>query len=162
MNMEMSVILPYGMQPSDHASRLRLGITNVTKLNQRYVWGSQVRRQFTISDDNWAFGDRTELNSWVQYELNQFVAWSLRLKITHQGKIVGKNSMIIAPVQAANPENYGGNEAYFGLGVNVVMDIFPGNIDRFGLEIMRPFMLEKNGLQMDCDYKINFGYQKSL
>ena len=162
MNMEMSVILPYGMQPSDHASRLRLGITNVTKLNQRYVWGSQVRRQFTISDDNWAFGDRTELNSWVQYELNQFVAWSLRLKITHQGKIVGKNSMIIAPVQAANPENYGGNEAYFGLGVNVVMDIFPGNVDRFGLEIMRPFMQEKNGLQMDSDYKINFGYQKSL
>lgn len=162
MNMQMSMTLPYGMQPSDRATKLVVGITNVTKLTERWLWGNQLRKKFTISDDDWGFGNHTELNSWVQYELNQAVALSSRLQITHQGKISGKNPMIMAPVQTANPENYGGSEVIFGLGVNIVMKILPGEADRFGLEVTKPLAQDKNGLQMSSDYKISFGYQKSF
>lgn len=162
MNMQMSMTLPYGMQPSDRATKLVVGITNVTKLTERWLWGNQLRKKFTISDDDWAFGNHTELNSWAQYELNQAVALSSRLQITHQGKISGKNPMIMAPVQTANPENYGGSEVTFGLGVNIVMTILPGEADRFGLEVTKPLAQDKNGLQMSSDYKISFGYQKSF
>lgn len=162
MNMQMSMTLPYGMQPSDRATKLVVGITNVTKLTERWLWGNQLRKKFTISDDDWAFGNHTELNSWAQYELNQAIALSSRLQITHQGKISGKNPMIMAPVQTANPENYGGSEVIFGLGVNIVMKILPGEADRFGLEVTKPLAQDKNGLQMSSDYKISFGYQKSF
>ena len=162
MNMQMDMILPYGMQPSDRASRLILGITNVQKLNDRYVWGNQIRRKITLSEDQWTFGDQTELNSWIQYEVNQSVALSSRLKITLQDRISGKNPMIKAPVQTANPQNYGGEEVHFGVGINFLVKIFPGQVDRLGLEIMTPLMQKKNSLQMESDYKINFGYQKSF
>ena len=162
MNMQMSMTLPYGMQPSDRATKLVVGITNVTKLTERWLWGNQLHKKFTISDDDWTFGNHTELNSWAQYELNQAVALSSRLQITHQGKISGKNPMIMAPVQTANPENYGGSEVTFGLGVNIVMKILPGEADRFGLEVTKPLAQDKNGLQMSSDYKISFGYQKSF
>ena len=162
MGMEMDMILPYGMQPSDRASRLIVGITNVQKVKDRYVWGNQMRRKITLSEGQWTFGDQTELNSWVQYELSQSVALSSRLKITLQDKVAGKNPMIMAPVQTANPQNYGGEEVHFGVGINVLVNLFPGQVDRLGLEIMTPLMQDKNNLQMESDYKINFGYQKSF
>lgn len=162
MSMRMNITLPYGMQPSDRGDKLVMGITHVTQLAEKWVLGNQLRKKITLSYDDWAFGDQTELNSWMQYELNQVVALSSRLKITHQGKIAGNNPMIMAPVQTANPENYGGKAAYFGLGVNFLTQIFPGAVDRFGLEILRPLAQEKNGLQMISDYEINVGYQKSF
>jgi hypothetical protein len=162
MNMKMNMTLPYGMQPSDRGSKLVMGITNVTQLGEKWVLGNQLRKKITLSYDDWAFGDQTELNSWIQYEFNQVVALSSRLKITHQGKISGNNPMIMAPVQTANPENYGGKAAYFGLGVNFLTTLFPGAVDRFAMEIIRPLAQEKNGLQMISDYEINFGYQKSF
>jgi hypothetical protein len=68
----------------------------------------------------------------------------------------------MAPVQTANTENYGGKEAYLGLGANFLMQLLPGEVDRFGLEVLLPLAQDKNNLQMDTDYKINFGYQKSF
>lgn len=162
MNMNSSMILHYGMQPSDRGTKLVVGVTNVTKLSERWIWGSQLRRKSTLSNESWAFGDHTDLNTWIQYELNHAVALSSRLQIIHQDKISGNNPMIMAPVQTANTENYGGKEAYLGLGANFLMHLLPGEVDRFGLEVLLPLAQDKNNLQMDTDYKINFGYQKSF
>ena len=121
-----------------------------------------ILRKSTLSNESWAFGDHTDLNTWIQYELNHAVALSSRLQIIHQDKISGNNPMIMAPVQTANTENYGGKEAYLGLGANFLMHLLPGEVDRFGLEVLLPLAQDKNNLQMDTDYKINFGYQKSF
>ena len=70
--------------------------------------------------------------------------------------------MISAPVQTANPENYGGREVHFALGVNFLTHILPGKSDRFGLELIKPIQQEKNNLQMDTDYQFILGYQKAF
>lgn len=162
MGMNMEMILPYGMQAGDDASRLVLGITNVKSLSEKIVWGNQLRGKFVVSDNDWSFGDQFELNTWMQYELNQSLSFSSRLKFVHQDKLSGSNSMIAAPVQTANPENYGGREIHFALGVNFLAHILPGQADRFGLELVTPIEQDKNGLQMETDYQLIFGYQKGF
>ncbi len=161
-DMKMEMILPYGMQPGDSASRLVLGITNVKTISEKVVWGNQLRGRFVISDDDWSFGDQKEFNTWLQYELNKSISFSSRLKFTHQDKISGVNPMITAPVQTANTENYGGREIHFGLGVNFLARILPGKVDRFGLELVAPIQQNKNNLQMKTDYQFTLGYQKAF
>lgn len=160
MGLDMEMILPYGMQIGDSAMRLVLGITNVKTLNEKLVWGNQLRGRLVISEDGWSFGDQTELNTWLQYELDASVSFSSRLKFIHQDKITGNNPMISAPVQTANPENYGGREWHLGLGVNFLTHFLPGDVDRFGLEITIPLKQDKINLQMKTNYQISFGYQK--
>ena len=162
MGMNMEMILPYGMQAGDDATRLVLGLTNLRTLSEKVVWGNQLRSRFVVSDNAWSFGDQTELNTWLQYALNKSVSFSSRLKVVYQDKLSGRNSMISAPVQTANPENYGGREVHFALGVNFLTHILPGKSDRFGLELIKPIQQEKNNLQMDTDYQFILGYQKAF
>ena len=70
--------------------------------------------------------------------------------------------MITGPVQTANPENYGGKQIDVALGVNVLAQIFPGEEDRIGLELVFPIEQDKYNLQMDSDYELILGYQKSF
>jgi hypothetical protein len=162
MGMNMQMILPYGMQAGDDATRLVLGMTNVKTISEKVRWGNQLRGKFVVADNDWSFGDQFEFNTWLQYELNKSVSLSSRLKFADQDKISGSNPMISAPVQTANPENYGGSEVHFGLGVNFLAHILPGKADRFGLELVKPIRQEKNNLQMETDYQLTFGYQKAF
>ena len=162
MGMNMEMILPYGMQIGDDATRLVLGLTNVSILNDNWIFGNQLRGKFVISDKDWSFGDAIELNSWVQYEINSSVSLSSRIKFIDQDSIAGSNPMIMAPVQSANPKNYGGQEIQLGLGINLLTSIFPGHADRIGIEFILPIKQDKNGLQMETDYQFIIGYQKSF
>tara|TARA_B110000438_G_C15771634_1_gene632177 strand:- start:144 stop:1190 length:1047 start_codon:yes stop_codon:yes gene_type:complete len=162
MGKNMNMTLPYGMQSGDGATRVILGMTHVKKLSNKMRWGNQARIKIAVSKDHWAFGDHTEVNSWLQYEVNQAVSLSSRLKWTHQSKISGRDPTISAPVQTASPENYGGREWHIGFGINLLTQLFPGNRDRFGLELMMPVEQQKNNLQMKTDYQVIFGYQKTF
>ena len=162
MGMSMEMILPYGMQIGDDASRLVLGLTNVSNLNEKWIVGNQLRGKFVISDKDWSFSDVIELSSWVQYEINSSISLSSRIKFIDQDSISGSNSMIVAPVQTANPKNYGGREIQLGLGINLLTSIFPGHADRIGIEFVLPIEQDKNGLQMETDYQFIVGYQKSF
>lgn len=162
MGMNMEMILPYGMQIGDDATRLVLGLTNVRNLNDNWIIGNQLRGKFVVSDKDWSFGDIVELNSWVQYEINSSLSLSSRIKFVDQDNISGNNPLIVAPVQTANPKNYGGREIHVGMGVNLLTSILPGHADRFGIELIIPIKQDKNGLQMETDYQLDIGYQKSF
>ena len=162
MNRRMDMILPYGMQPSDDATSLIFGLTNVRTLKSGIIWGNQIRSKSVISDKQWSFGDKEELNSWLQIPLSRSVSVSSRLNAIHQDKISGRDISISAPVQTADPRNYGGLNVYFAMGVNLLTTIFSSNNHRFGLEVIFPIDQDTNNLQMKTDYKVVFGYQKSL
>ena len=162
MNMMMEMVLPYGMQSGDGASRLILGITNTRKINEKLTWGNQLKRNTVLDKKDWSYGNRTELNSWLQYPLNETVNLSSRLKFISQGAISGNSPLISAPVQTANPANYGGEELHLGFGANLKFNIFPGGNDVLGIEILTPLMQDKNNLQMKTDYQVIVGYQKSF
>ena len=162
MNMKKSITLPYGMQSSDKALRLSAGITNV-KLIGDFILGNQLLIKKVIDEKDWNFGDEFEYNIWFQGSFNDKASYSFRLNYKDQDSIDGSDRTIMAPVQTANPLNYGGEVINFGIGINAILDIFGGrHKDRFAFEIIKPINQNKNGLQMRDDITIHIGFQKSL
>ena len=78
-------------------------------LKMVWFWGNQIRNKTVINDKDWAFGDKAEFNSWVQMPLSKSVSISSRLNTVHQDKVSGRDVLISAPVQTADPRNYGGH-----------------------------------------------------
>jgi len=162
MGKEMNMIMPYAMQPGDSSSSLILGLTNTRKLNEDTVWVNQIKRKIVVSESSWSFGDQTEFNSWIQHPLSKQLSISSRLKFVDQDALSGGNALIMAPVQTANPKNYGGTEAFIGLGMNINLDAFFSGNNSIGIEILKPVNQNKNNLQMKTDYQVIIGYQKSF
>ena len=162
MNQTVGMILPYGMQVGDGSSSLIAGLTYSTERSS-WVYGSQIKLKRIISEDDWNFGNSFYLTSWAQKEISLETALSLRLTFDKQDPIDGRNSNIMAPIQTANPANYGGKVLELGLGINQLLNIFPGDhADRIGVELTYPISQDLNGPQMKSRWAINIGYQKSF
>jgi hypothetical protein len=162
MNMKSSITLPYGMQSSDSAFRLITGITNVRSIKD-FILGNQLLVKKVIDEKDWNYGDEFEYNIWLQGAFSQSTSYSVRLNYKDQDSIDGRDERIMAPVQTANPFNYGGDVLSIGLGFNTVFDLFGGkHKDRFSFEIIKPIDQNKNGLQMKDDLTIQIGFQKML
>ena len=162
MNMRTLMTLPYGMQASDKALRLLASVTNVYKIDG-FIVGNQLGIKRTINEKNWNFGDEFEYNLWFQGSFNKSASYSIRLNYKNQDSIDGRDRTIMAPVQTANPSNYGGDILSLGIGLNTVFDLFGGkHKDRFSIEILKPIDQDKNGLQMKDDLTIQIGFQKML
>ena len=123
---------------------------------------NQIKRKIVVNNSHWSFGDQTELNSWLQYSLGKQISFSSRLKFVDQDAISGRDPTIVAPVQTATPDNYGGKELHFGVGINWAMNLSPGGNDSLGFELLRPLIQNKNNLQMKSDHQIVLGYKKSI
>ena len=115
-----------------------------------------------LDEKEWALGDQLELNSWVQYQYKSSLSVSTRLKFVSQKDISGSNPMIMAPVQTANPENYGGDELHIGFGANYDLSSLTSKQDVFGVEVLFPIVQNKNGLQMETKHQIVLGYNRSF
>ena len=162
MNTNTSITLPYGMQPSDKALRLLTGVTNVTKINN-FVLGNQILFRKSIEEEDWNFGDEFEYNLWFQGSFNDNISYSLRLNYLDTDSINGKNENLMAPVQTANPRNYGGEILNIGIGFNFITNFLPGkHSDRLAIEYIIPIDQDKSGLQMKNEAKFIIGFQKSL
>ena len=162
MNMKATITLPYGMQSSDKALRLITGLTNVRSIGD-FVLGNQLLVKKAIDEKDWNYGDEFEYNLWFQGSFNEKASYSFRLNYKDQDSIDGSDMTIMAPVQTANPLNYGGEVINFGIGINAIFDLFGGrHKDRFAFEIIKPIDQNKNGLQMKDDITIHIGFQKSL
>ena len=162
MNSRTMMILPYGMQIGDGATSVLSGITYVAELGRR-VYGTQVRARNAFATDDWNFGDNLSLTGWVQQELNDTTSVSFRATRYKQDAISGRNTAIVAPVQTANPANYGGTMTEVSVGLNRLVYLFPGeHSDRIGIEVSYPVSQNLNGPQMKSGATIQIGYQKSL
>ena len=162
MNMRQAMVLPYGMQIGDGSTSVISALTYVAN-NDGWVYGGQMRSRNAIAKGEWNFGDKLSFTGWGQKELVRKTALSLRMTHHRQGAIDGRNSSIIAPVQTANPSNYGGSATELGVGLNQLLYIFPGDYaDRVGMEVTYPIHHNLNGPQMKSSVSIQFGYQKSF
>ncbi|MFT4937332.1 MAG: hypothetical protein ACI88A_000346 [Paraglaciecola sp.] len=79
----------------------------------------------------------------------------MRLAYTHSEDISGADSQIVAPVTAADPQNYGVSAFELALGLNTVI----ANKHRLGLEYQLPINYQVNGVQMEMEYMQTLGYQ---
>ena len=151
-----SIVMPYGMQSGDKSYSVLSAIT-YTKTYGSWKLGGQIKSKLNIQNKEWNFGDVSEINIWSQRDLNNISAWSLRLKIQDVKSIDGLNKQIEAPVQTANPLNYGGETVTFGVGINVMLP--QGSI---GLEAYKPISRDLNGPQMSMDWGLQAGYHLSF
>ena len=76
MGTRIEMIMPYAMQSGDDATRVILGLTNTRQLNEKIIWGNQIKRKIVVNNSHWSFGDQTELNSWLQYSLGKHISIS--------------------------------------------------------------------------------------
>ena len=162
MNMRMKMTLPYGMQIGDGATSTISALTHVAALDSR-VYGWQLRSQNAVRASTWNFGSVLSLTGWIQQELARRTSISFRFTHQRRDVIQGRNTAISAPVQTANPANYGGHVSEVGIGLNQVLSIFPGaHSDRIGIELLYPVQQNLNGPQMKSGLTFQVGYQKSL
>ena len=151
-----SIVMPYGMQGGDKSLSLLSAIT-YTKTYGVWKMGGQIRSKTNIKNKEWNFGDSDELNIWGQRDINNISAWSLRVKVQDIKPIDGADKNIKAPVQTADPMNYGGKTVSLGIGINILLP--RGSI---GLETYKPISRDLNGPQMGMDWALQAGYQLSF
>lgn len=163
MGMRPTLRLPYAMQLGSGTYDLLPGITYTGHKN-KFGWGAQYNATLRLGDnsENYSLGNKHQINAWGSYRWIPELSSSLRITAENEGKIDGIDSNIVAPVQTADPDNYGGKRINASLGINYVVPsgIMRGN--RFSAEAIIPLYQNLNGPQMKLDNAFIFGWSKSF
>lgn len=152
--------MPYAMQLGSGSYDFEPGIT-YNGHQEDWAWSLFYRGVIRIdeNDEGYAFGDKHVLGANVSYLFAPWVSGSLGLAAKTEGSIDGMDPLIMAPVQTADPNNYGGERIDLSLGLNfsgTITDL-PGH--RFGIELSLPVYEDLNGPQMKSDFTLIAGYQ---
>lgn len=154
--------LPYAMQIGSGTFDLLPGLTYSGRA-QRIGWGSQYLATVrTGSDNGYSWGDRHEVTGWLSYQPVPAFSGSVRVKYETLGRIDGIDPQIVAPVQTANPDNYGGDTVNLLFGLNWAGQAGWLKGKRLALEAAVPLMRDLNGPQMETDFTLTLGLQVAL
>lgn len=153
--------LPYAMQLGTGTFDALPGVT-YTGHDGQWVWGAQYSARIPLEDENdqgYAWGDKHSVSAWGAYEWAPWISTSARLTGTTQGKIDGRDTQIAAPVQTADPNNYGGRTMDLGLGMNLLGTKGAIEGHRLAFEINAPLYRDLNGPQLETDWTATVGWQ---
>lgn len=155
--------LPYAMQLGSGTYDLLPGITYTGK-QDRFGWGAQYNATLRLgkNSQDYTLGNKHMMTAWGSYLFTNAISGSLRITGETEQNIDGIDSQIVAPVQTANPDNYGGERLSLSLGMNAVVPngVLKGH--RFSIEVTLPVYQDLNGPQMERDNSILFGWSKSF
>lgn len=156
--------MPYSMQLGTGTFDLLPGVT-YTGRHKQWEWGAQYAAEIRLeseNDEGYSWGDKHSLTTWGSYEWAPWISTSSRLTLTTQDDIDGIDPAIVAPVQTADPDNYGGETVELGLGVNLygTQGILKGH--RFAVEANMPLYRDLNGPQLETDWTVTAGWQKAF
>ncbi len=91
----------------------------------------------------------------------EFLPWlsgNARASFETMDKINSSDPLITAPVQTADPDNYGGEIAELGLGFNITPVNAHLSGHQIGIEAAIPVYQDLNGPQMESDWNITAGW----
>ncbi len=155
--------LPYAMQLGSGTFDAMPGITYYGN-HDNFGWGAQYSATFRLGEnsEDYSLGDKHQITTWGSYSITPTISLSARITAEHEGEINGQDSNIMAPVQTANPNNFGGRRISTSLGMNTVVPsgILEGH--RFTIEATVPVYQDLNGPQLERDNTIIFGWQKAF
>lgn len=154
--------LPYSMQLGTGTYDLLPGITYYGNDGGKWSWGAQFNAEIRLEDENdesYSWGNKTQMTAWGAYEWEKWVSTSLRLTMSDMDEIDGQDPLITAPVQTADPDNFGGNIIEAGFGVNFIVPRGPLVDHRFAVEANVPIHRDLNGPQLETDWTITLGWQ---
>ncbi|MEM6539399.1 MAG: transporter [Pseudomonadota bacterium] len=155
--------LPYPMQLGSGTVDFKPSITGRTRFGNVSI-GAQASAAIRLgtNDEGYSLGDRYELTAWTAYEFAPWISLSARLRGETMGSIEGIDPLIMAPVQTADPDNQGGDqiEALFGVNLAGQKGIIAGH--RLAVEVGVPLVRDLNGPQLETDFTLTLGWQKSF
>ena len=155
----LNLRLPYPMQLGSGTFDLLPGLTYTGTLNQ-FNWGAQYMGTIhTGKDEGYSLGDKHEITGWLSYQWRPWVSTSARLAYSHQSQIDGIDPNIVAPVQTADPENFGGDITTMFFGVNLAGQTGMLRGHRLAMEAGIPLHRDLNGPQLETDLTITAGWQ---
>jgi hypothetical protein len=155
--------LPYAMQLGSGTYDFLPGITYYGR-ERKWGWGAQYAGTIHMGENsqNYTRGDKHMVTAWGSYLWTNAISTSLRVTGETESDIDGIDSMIIAPVQTADPDNYGGERVSLSLGVNAVVPSGFLKGHRFSIEATAPVYQDLNGPQLERDHTIILGWSKAF
>ena len=155
--------LPYAMQLGSGTYEALPGVTYTGKSN-KIGWGAQYDGVVHLGTNSQGYtvGDKHLLSLWGSYDIHPTISGSLRITGEHESKIDGIDSQIMAPVQTADPDNYGGDRVSASLGLNTVVPTGVLKGHRFSAELTLPLYQKVNGIQLERDKSLMFGWSKAF
>lgn len=148
--------LPYGMQMGSGTYDLLPGIT-YQMYQGKWNFGAQYMATIRTGEnsEDYTFGDEHKTTAWVSYAWQHNLSSSVRLAYQDVSNIDGADSKIAAPVQTADPNNYGKERLDLYAGVNWASQT--GH--RLALEVGAPVYQHLDGPQLETDWTLTAGYQ---
>ena len=154
--------LPYAMQLGSGTVDLLPGITYYGN-HHKFGWGGQYMGTIRTGDDNgYSWGDKHEVTGWASYNFLQWMSGAVRIKYSTMDEIDGRDTNIMAPVQTADPDNYGGDRVDLNFSLNLLSRGGSLKGHRVAIEGTVPIHQDLNGPQMETDYVISVGWQKAF
>lgn len=156
--------MPYAMQLGTGTYDLLPGLT-YTGFDNQWSWGAQYNAAIPLesqNDEGYSWGDKHNVTAWTGYQWNDNISTSARVSAQTQSAIDGIDPNIVAPVQTANPDNYGGEKVNFSLGAMFTgtQGAFTGH--EFSVEAALPVYQDLNGVQMESDFMMTAGWRKKF
>jgi len=155
--------LPYSMQLGTGTYDLLPGITYMSRAGD-LSWGAQYKARIHLgeNDEDYTWGDKHTVTGWLAYQFAPWVSASFRGSYQTQQSIDGIDDEIVAPIQTANPDFFGGDKLELYGGVNLVgqSDWLRGH--RLAIEAGAPVYQDLNGPQMETDWTLTVGWQKAF
>ena len=148
--------MPYAMQLGTGTFDFLPGIT-YTGHSGAWSWGAQYTSEIRLEDENWegyAWDDKHNFSLWGGYQWVPWIHSSLRLFGTTQGKIDGIDPNIVAPVQTADPDNFGGDILEAAVGLTLTPQKGYLRNHSFGTELSLPLYRDLNGPQLETDWSL--------
>ncbi len=162
--MRPNLRLPYAMQLGTGTFDLLPGITYNGRVGN-VSWGAQYRAEIRLegeNDEGYAWGDKHAVSAWAAYQWAPWISTSLRLDAMTQDSIDGIDPQVVAPVQTADPDNYGGERVDAFFGVNLVGQTGALRGHRLAFEVGTPIFQDLNGPQLETDWIATVGWQKAF
>jgi len=163
MNTRPELRLPYAMQLGSGTYDAMPGITYTGK-SQKMGWGAQYTSRLPLgrNSQNYSLGDKHMLSAWGSYLFAPSVSASFRVTGETESEIDGQDIEITAPVQTADPDNYGGERISASLGINTVVTNGALTGHRFSAEVTLPVHQNLNGAQLERESAFTLGWSKSF
>ena len=158
--MQPNLRLPYAMQIGSGTFDALPGIT-YTGNYRKLAWGGQYMAEIRMERNQagYSHGNKHMLTAWSSYEWARYFSTSARVIYKTQERIKGQDPAISAPVQTANPLNYGGQQLGVAFGFNLAGQhgVLKGH--RLAAEVIIPLYRNLHGPQLETDWRVVAGWQ---
>ncbi|MEM1175672.1 MAG: transporter [Pseudomonadota bacterium] len=157
MNTRPSLRMPYPMQLGSGTYDVIAGLT-YNDSRDTWSWGAQWQSTLRTgdNDEGYTLGDELLLTGWVAKPVGHNVSLAGRLSFRDRGDIDGIDPQIMAPIQTANPDNFGLSRIDLGVSANLVV---PDTRQRLALELTVPVQQDLDGPQLETDWVVTLGWQ---